>query len=578
MTIFDLYWTLHGTMYQLSLYHYYLLLFPGFVPFFAFGFEDIRTASWSNWLWSINVFIFIYLVFILLHRILSMISDMRNEQIQTLSRWRAACEIKEDFDHRNGHLLNMPVKNAILFIIGGWCQLGLIILFLYFEIYNLDDETSPLFEGPDFVLRINTLILCATVLQCIYFRYDFADKLYHSVCGSLHKRCKQCCERIADKKKRSPAVEVRNDAEGIAVEMVQIGAEIKPLSLQVSKQLIQVDDDSANLEIMTHNGGTLLDETVLSAEPSAPNASDLRSEFASMLNGVDLTVFGDMSSKCNQSTSAASITAYCPCLQRLCAGMKYVETLADRTDLNDAKKREMFMEFNQQIYKSVLDDAIHLFHKHSDDIKQIHTEWTEQYGLSICSVAECLQTNRHCSRRTHMRFDVDLMTDEDGSYTFYNELYDRVHFYIFHLFEVGLRVEEAQWLIEHKDAEIEQDDREHRVYIDRQFAAQRDHIVSKRKNDGDLDLKVVSNKFVLKTVQQQQGRTLTDAVIACLTENEASGAVDAVEQFCVFLDENAVDSDAIEMDLKDLEDSNLNLLINGAVVVELMQSITCMFA
>ena len=257
--------------------------------------------------------------------------------------------------------------------------------------------------------------------------------------------------------------------------------------------------------------------------------------------------------------------------------MKCVEILADRTDLNDAKKREMFMEFNQQIYKSVLDDAIHLFHKHSDDIKQIHREWTEHYGLSKCSVAECTQANRHCSRRTQMRIDTELRTDEDGAYTFYNELYDRVHFYIFHLFEVGLRVEEGWWLIEQKDAEIEQDAGEQRVYIDRQFAAQRDHIVSKRKNDGDRGLNVVSNKFVLKTVQNQQGRTLTDAVIARLTENEASGSVEEVEHFCVFLHENAVDSDAIEMDLEDFEDSNLNLLINGAVVVKLMQSITCMF-
>ena len=568
--------TLSGTVHDVSWYHYFVLVFLGFVPLFAIFFDGVRTASWYKWLWSINVFIFIYSAFLFLRGVISMISDMRNKQFQMLYRWRAASEIKEDFDHRNGHLLNMPIKNAVLFIIIGWCQLGLIILFIYFEIYDLWDKTSPLSDGPDYVLRTNSLILCATLIQCTYFRLDFADELYHSVCGFLHKRCKRFCERIADRKKRTRSVQVRRVVEGTAVEMTQLGAETQPLLIHEQTQWIQVGDDSISLESKEYEDGILSHHNVTSSEPNTQNTSGLQSEIASRLIGFDLTVFGDTLSECNQSTNTSFITSQCPCLQRLYAGLEYVKILTDRTDLNHAKKMEMFIQFNQQTYKSVLDDSIHLFQKHSNDILQIHKEWTRQYAHSKCSINECMQTNRHCSRRTKMQIDQNFKSDEDYSYSFYNELYDRVHFYIFHLFDVGLRVEQGQWSIEQKDAEYEQDDGQQRVYVDREFAAQRNQIVSKKKNSGVQDLDIVGNKFVLQALQKQQGLTVTDAVITRLAENETTGT-EKVERFQAFLDKNAVDSDAMEMDLEDLEDSNLNQIINGRVVVDLMQSVTCMF-
>ena len=114
--------------------------------------------------------------------------------------------------------------------------------------------------------------------------------------------------------------------------------------------------------------------------------------------------------------------------------------------MDDDAKRALFLEFNEEVYRSVLDDTAHFIKEHEDDLERVRKEWTERYGLPKCSVSECAQTERHYGRGREDRKRESVGEEEDALYAFYESLYDRIHHYIFHLFDVGLRVEASSLL------------------------------------------------------------------------------------------------------------------------------------
>ena len=179
---------------------------------------------------------------------------------------------------------------------------------------------------------------------------------------------------------------------------------------------------------------------------------------------------------------------------------------------------------------------------------------------------------RHYGRGREDRKRESVGEEEDALYAFYESLYDRIHHYIFHLFEVGLRVE-ASSLTQSEGGGDEKEAESEGVAVDQWFAAERDHI-KKRKKELNLDSERMdpeNTKFTIQTVAEQQGLTLTDALFEELAENEKVHR-ETLQRLHLFSVQNAFDSDAVELDLENVADSNLCPLINSQSVAETMNN------
>ena len=105
--------------------------------------------------------------------------------------------------------------------------------------------------------------------------------------------------------------------------------------------------------------------------------------------------------------------------------------------MNNKKHQNLLIEqMNEnEEYKEFLNDYIHLLSDHSHQIQIINL------SLEPCKISECKYTSRH-----HRREDIEEMKqidDNDKNLNFYVSTMDSLHFYLHHLFDVGLRIKSS---------------------------------------------------------------------------------------------------------------------------------------
>ena len=296
----------------------------------------------------------------------------------------------------------------------------------------------------------------------------------------------------------------------------------------------------------------------------------------------DMNLFKEPTAECNRNSDDIPITERCSRLKRLCTATKYSNTLRTNPTLKDDEKRSLFMEFNEDVYHSLIDDFTHLIQEHDRNIDRIHTEWTELYQVPKCSVSECARTKRHYARERSAKKESNIK-EHDAMYSFYESVYDSVHYYIFHLFEVGLRVD-ASSLSVSEDGDEKQDMESGRASVDKRFTAERD-LIKSRSRECTLDFhrfKNANNKYTIQSarIREKQGITLTDALFQTLIKNEKveKESLQSIRHYSV---QNAFDSDALEHDLEKTADSNLYTVIQNQSTTNEMskfiQSVNRMF-
>jgi len=120
----------------------------------------------------------------------------------------------------------------------------------------------------------------------------------------------------------------------------------------------------------------------------------------------------------------------CDMLNRLIHGLKFYSNLD--IDTNEVDKDE-FNNFFDDTYKNMLDDYLHCINVHSDDLEEIHDSLRSKYHFSDCNVRNCSFSKRHFDGKKHYN------KNDDPWINFYIETYDSLHFWLFHLYSVGLR-------------------------------------------------------------------------------------------------------------------------------------------
>jgi len=239
--------------------------------------------------------------------------------------------------------------------------------------------------------------------------------------------------------------------------------------------------------------------------------------------------------------------------------------------MDEEKKKALLVEFMETVYQSVLDDTAHFVKEHPEDIQRVWAEWTEQYGFAKCSVAECVKTARHYGRRRAPKKEAAEQKEDDALFSFYESTFDRLHNYLAHLFQMGLRVDMASL--------VESDEKEEAlegVTVDLLFAAERDQIRSMRK---ECKLDDENNKFNIQIVAEQTECTLTDALFLKLTEIHEFSAQKRYG-LRAFLDRNQFDSDGFVADLEEISQSNIACFVDCEPVlrgmVSFLRTVQCM--
>ena len=304
------------------------------------------------------------------------------------------------------------------------------------------------------------------------------------------------------------------------------------------------------------------------------------SDDPSRIENIDLELFKEDKSECNGPSDTTSLlTECCTYLKRLCAASRYFDVLF-ASKMDDEKKKEIFVKFMDTVYDSVIDDTAHLLKDHGDDLQKIWKEWTERYGFPKCTVSNCVKTARHYrgGRRGKMKMNAND-TEQDGTFTFYLSYFDRVHNFVAHLYDTGLRVETNKLLEEEDDAKMEEN--VDGLTVDKSFAAERDCIKMKREEcQMDMDrMHDEGNKFTIQAATAKSKITFTDALFRKLSETEDM-AKEEVNRLKEYLVSNHHDSDSVFADLDIVNDSNIGNETKNEKIIQIMvsfiRSIKCM--
>eukprot|EP01084_Bolivina_argentea_P211499 359779_1 len=179
------------------------------------------------------------------------------------------------------------------------------------------------------------------------------------------------------------------------------------------------DEDEKRLEDIETNSGNDKVET----------NKDIKS-VKSKTSTFDINIFAEYSNNCNGTN--------CDHLNRLMVCLKYYSLI----DLaNDKQERDKFAEFCNNVYSNLLEDYIHLmsFHSSNSQLEKMQTDLTAMHNLQICNIGSCKMTHRYLRERHDNSTTVN--DDEyDANVKFYSQTLDTLHFYLFHLYDAGLRI------------------------------------------------------------------------------------------------------------------------------------------
>ena len=152
-----------------------------------------------------------------------------------------------------------------------------------------------------------------------------------------------------------------------------------------------------------------------------------------------------------------NIEDLCIPLQRLKYALK-LYSLLDITQ-ND-EDCDQFDSFINETYPLLLDDYTHLIIQHQHQIYEINQLLLKSSSFNDCDVNQCPMTFRHNAYKPD---EIQQNQQQSPAITmnkklnFYKTIMDSLHFFVFHLFDVGLRVHFDTFKGERK-SEIDDDD------------------------------------------------------------------------------------------------------------------------
>ncbi len=180
-------------------------------------------------------------------------------------------------------------------------------------------------------------------------------------------------------------------------------------------------------------------------------------------------------------------------IERLSIALKYYSHL---DVINNEEDRNKFNILIQK-YDKLIDDFTILIKKSKQQLYEIQQSLFKNSIFQICDITKCDFTTRHSNQNEMQNINNGL----DPILDFYKLTMDSLHFYIFHLFDCGLRTINIGNDIDEND-EIKQDKKE---YFDAAFAR-----VTKMIND---------RKYITKSFQRFKNNNKFSMVVHKIDAN-----------------------------------------------------------
>ena len=150
---------------------------------------------------------------------------------------------------------------------------------------------------------------------------------------------------------------------------------------------------------------------------------------------------------------AVSPISECISIERLLTALSYYDKL---NIINNENDKILFCNFMDTLYQTIVyDDFNYLIKYYQNDIKEIRNLAISKYKINDYKLSECDYSNRHFrvneletdQHQTDHNKTSDDQTDDDNNddlkyFNLYKETMDTLYFYIFHLFQSGLRVQD----------------------------------------------------------------------------------------------------------------------------------------
>ena len=188
------------------------------------------------------------------------------------------------------------------------------------------------------------------------------------------------------------------------------------------------------------------DIRIRSIEPSQ-EALELHSTIENV-SSFDLSIFKEnkYSHQC-VNIESDNLIENCSALKRLTMGLKYYSLLnlndeENKKNTNTTLSESIFATFVHEVYHNFIDDYNHLDDIHHNQLNKIQEILITSQLFKPCNIESCKYTARH--------HDIECEEEEneiharrrrrDPDLAMFMEQMDALHFYLFHLFHVGLMI------------------------------------------------------------------------------------------------------------------------------------------
>eukprot|EP01083_Nonionella_stella_P108083 313892_1 len=252
-----------------------------------------------------------------------------------------------------------------------------------------------------------------------------------------------------------------------------------------------------------------------------------------MMNG-DLTIFAKDCNECDPSDYTK-----CDAMQRLVSSSKYDAMLQTKKseDWDEILTRFMNEVYNQK-GALLIDDYIHFQKHHEHELERINNDLIESHGFNDCTIGECEHTRRHMHPQNTRDVDTQL--------SFYGDIFDALHFHLFHCFEAGLRVRKND-----DNGQIEEEEKGTKdEYFDAEFARMNRRILARHRNTASYERFATNNtKFNIAHDAKHhtnKNHTYLDELVKHLIHLRLDPT--EIKEFMQFINKQQYDTDAMDHD------------------------------
>ena len=166
---------------------------------------------------------------------------------------------------------------------------------------------------------------------------------------------------------------------------------------------------------------------------------------------IDLTIFKSQKSDIECDENNENPTQSCSAIKRLIIGLKYYSLL---NVITNEDHKQIFISFIKSVYTKFLDDYNHLIGRHDKQLEKINKSLIQDASFGDCKISKCQFATRHHKERQNNNDDNNNF---DGQFEFYKTTMDSLHFYLLHLFHVGLRAIKNKINEEQQEEEVKQE-------------------------------------------------------------------------------------------------------------------------